>query len=71
MCLSLSVRLVTAACVGNYGNLRFGTVTCAKMYESCVAPQFYASTAGYRVGGGPYHLGGPGIRNPDSYILTT
>ena len=28
------------------------------MYESCVSPQFYASTAGYRVGGGPYHLGG-------------
>ena len=35
-----------------------------------VSPQFCAGTAGYRVGGvGTIPLGGgPGIRNPDSYI---
>ena len=35
------------------------TVACAKMYESCVSPQFCAGTAGYGVGGvGTIPLGG-------------
>ena len=52
-----NVRLATAACIGKCGNARFGTVACAKMYGSCVSPQFCASTVGYGVGGGgPYHV---------------
>ena len=32
-----TVRLATAACIGTWGNVRFGTVaSCAKIYESCV-----------------------------------
>ena len=58
-----NVRRATAAYIGKCGNACFGTLACAKMYESCV---------GMGWGGGDHTIegGGPGIRNPDSYIRT-
>ena len=49
------VRLATAACMQKYGNVSFATVACAKRMR-------------YGGGGGPYHGGGVGIRDPDSYM---
>ena len=50
-----NVRLATAACMQNYGNVSFVTVACAKCMR-------YGGVGDHTIGGGV------GIRDPDSYI---
>ena len=45
MCVSLQQRVLENVEM-------YVSVQCAKMHESCVSPQFCASTVGYGVGGG-------------------